>query len=47
MTDAQLIERINSLGEEILATSDQEFIYDNLCAQYDAVVDVLQARGMW
>lgn len=47
MTDAQLIERINSLGEDILATSEHDHYYDNLCAQYDAIVEVLQDRGIW
>jgi hypothetical protein len=47
MTDAQLIERINSLGEDILATSEHDRYYDNLCAQYDAIVEVLQDRGIW
>ena len=47
MTDAQLIERINSLGEDILATSEHDHYYDGLCAQYDSVVDELQARGLW
>ena len=47
MTDAQLIERINSLGEDILATSEHDHYYDGLCAQYDAIVEVLQERGIW
>ena len=47
MTDAQLIERINGLGEDILASDAQDHEFDGLCAQYDAVVDELQTRGLW
>ena len=47
MTDAQLIERINGLGEDILASSEHDHYYDGLCAQYDAIVEVLQERGIW
>tara|TARA_B100001173_G_scaffold26939_1_gene21213 strand:- start:26944 stop:27105 length:162 start_codon:yes stop_codon:yes gene_type:complete len=47
MTDHQLVERINDLGEDILATSEHDFYFDNICAQYDAVVEVLKDRGRW
>ena len=47
MTDAQLCERIDSLSHDILATSKNDFIYDNLCAQHDAIVEVLKSRGKW
>ena len=47
MTDAQLVERINGLGEDILASTAQDHEFDGLCAQYDAVVDELQTRGLW
>lgn len=47
MTDAQLCERIDGLSHDILATSEQDFLYDNLCAQHDAIVDVLKDRGKW
>ena len=47
MTDAQLITRINGLGEDILASNDHDYEFDGLCAQYDSVVDELQARGLW
>ena len=47
MTDAQLITRINGLGEDILASTAEDHEFDGLCAQYDAIVEVLQDRGMW
>ena len=47
MTDAQLITRINGLGEEILASASHDYEFDGLCAQYDSVVDELQTRGLW
>ena len=47
MTDAQLIERINGLGEDILASTAEDHEFDGLCAQYDSVVDELQSRGLW
>ena len=47
LTDAQLIDRINYLGEEILATSDQDHAYEITCARFDAVRDELDARGAW
>ncbi len=51
LTDAQLIQQINVLGEEILATSndndedDQHF--DSLCDRYDECRDELDHRGLW
>ncbi len=47
MTDAQLCERIDSLSRDILATSEADYLFDNLCAQHDAIVDVLKDRGKW
>ena len=47
MTDAQLIERINGLGQDILESSAEDHIFEGLCAQYDSVVDELQTRGLW
>ena len=47
LTDAQLIDRINYLGEEILATSDQDHYYEITCARFDAVKEELDARGAW
>jgi hypothetical protein len=47
MTDAQLIERINGLGQDILASTAEDHLFDGLCSQYDAVVDELQSRGLW
>ncbi len=47
LTDAQLIERVTDLGNDILATSVHDFIFDNICAQYDAIVDELESRGKW
>ena len=47
LTDAQLIDRINYLGEEILATSDQDNFFTITCDRYDAVKEELDARGLW
>lgn len=47
MTDAQLIQRINLLGADIMATSDKDYVYDGLVAQFDAIVEQLQDRGLW
>lgn len=47
LTDAQLIDRINYLGEEILATSDQDHHFSITAARYDAVRDELDSRGLW
>lgn len=46
-TDAQLIGRITMLTEEILACSQQDYIFDSLSAQHDAVVEELRNRGLW
>ena len=47
LTDAQLIDRINYLGEEILATSDQDHYFEITAARYDAVKEELDNRGLW
>ena len=47
LTDAQLIDRINYLGEEILATSDQDEHFTITCDRYDAVREELDNRGLW
>jgi len=48
LTDAQLIDQINSLGEQILGTHREEQpFFDRLCAAYDAVVYELDHRGLW
>lgn len=47
LTDAQLIDRINYLGEEILATSDQDELFTITCDRYDAVKEELDSRGLW
>ena len=47
MTDAQLIQRINGLGEDILASTAEDHEFDGLCSQYAAVVDELPTRGLW
>ena len=46
-TDAQLIDRLNFYGEEILATSDSDQYYEYLCTKYDAVQAELEERGLW
>ena len=47
LTDAQLIDRINYLGEEILATSEQDSFFAITCDRYDAVKEELDNRGLW
>ena len=48
LTDSQLIDQINSLGEQILGTHREEQpFFDRLCAAYDAVVYELDHRGLW
>ena len=47
LTDAQLIDRINYLGEEILATSESDQHFDLTCDRYDAVKEELDSRGLW
>ena len=47
-TDAQLIQQINELGEQILATyREEEPFFEQLCDEYDAVVFELNERGLW
>ena len=47
-TDQQLIDQINFLGEEILATHREEQpFFEKLCDKYDAIAYELQSRGMW
>ena len=47
LTDAQLIDRINYLGEEILATSEHDHAFTITCDRYDAVRAELDSRGLW
>ena len=47
LTDAQLIDRINYLGEEILALSQDDQAFSITCARYDAVKEELDNRGLW
>ena len=47
LTDAQLIDRINYLGEEILNTSQEDKDFEITAARYDAVKDELDSRGLW
>ena len=46
-TDQQLIDRLNFLAEEILATSDQDEYFAYCCTKYDAVQEELDSRGLW
>ena len=46
-TDAQLIDRLNFYGEEILATSDSDHLYEYLCSKFDAIKEELDSRGLW
>ncbi|UAW01054.1 hypothetical protein STIP28_12 [Synechococcus T7-like virus S-TIP28] len=47
LTDQQLIDRVNYLGEEILDTSQDDETFHILAARHDAVVEELTRRGMW
>ena len=48
LTDTQLIDSINSLGEEILATSREELpAFESLCLAYDMAQAELESRGLW
>lgn len=47
LTDAQLVDQINVLGEEILASDSDECGFDTICMAYDAVQEELEARGLW
>ena len=47
LTDTQLIQKINVLGEEILATGDDHPAFDEICDQYDAAREELDSRGLW
>ena len=48
LTDTQLIQSINSLGAEILATSaDEQPGFDRLCDAYDVAQAELESRGLW
>ena len=48
MTDTQLINQINELGEQILATHREEQpFFERLCDEYDAIASELNDRGLW
>ena len=47
LTDTQLIQKINALGEEILAMSEEHPAFDDICDQYDAAREELDSRGLW
>ena len=48
LTDAQLIDQINVLGEQILGTSSSEQPeFDRLSLAYDTVQAELDSRGLW
>ena len=47
-TDAQLVQQIDVLGEQILGTfRDEEPFFQRLCDAYDAVQSELADRGLW
>ena len=46
-TDAELIELVDALGEEILATSSGDHYFERLCIQQDGYIDELIIRGLW
>ena len=48
LTDSQLIQQINTLGEEILGTfREEQPSFDRLCLAYDQVQAELDSRGLW
>ena len=47
LNDSQLIDRINYLGEEILAISEDDHYFTLICDRYDAVKEELDNRGLW
>lgn len=47
MTDSQLVQCINSLGRDIMSTSSEDYEFDKLTAQFDAVQEELEERGKW
>ena len=47
LTDAQLIQQINVLGEEILATESSHPAFDRICTAYDLIQAELDERGCW
>ena len=47
-TDAQLIQQINLLGEQILGTQREEQpFFERLCDAYDLCQEELASRGLW
>ena len=48
LTDTQLIQSINFLRAEILATSsDEQPGFDRLCDAFDVAQAELESRGLW
>ena len=47
LTDEQLIQQINTLGEEILATEESHPAFDRICTAYDLIQNELDDRGCW
>ena len=42
-----LVQAVDSLGEELMATDSSEYYFDNLCLAFDTIVAELTARGLW
>ena len=42
-----LIDAVDSLGEDLLATGSEVHYYDNICLAFDTIVAELTARGLW
>ena len=42
-----LVQAVDSLGEELMATDSSEHYFDNLCLAFDTIVAELTARGLW
>ena len=48
LTDAQLVQQIDTLGEQILGTyREEQPFFERLCQAYDAVQAELDNRGLW
>ena len=48
LTDAQLTQQIDILGEQILGTyREEQPFFERLCEAYDRVQAELESRGLW
>lgn len=42
-----LINAVDSLGEQLLATGSEVYYFDKICLAFDTIVAELTARGLW